>query len=477
MNPRTTVVLLIAALLLGALVYVYEIRETAPAGGDESSRDQLFQGIEAADVEWIEVSTTDGKRVRAERSADGWRIVAPDGLVADPVAFDALASRLVDLDVAGRVTGNASVADFGVGDEVEPVRFAAAGNLYALRIGGRTPVGSNTYVRADDDSVAWVDTWRTNSLRKSLTDLRDRRVIDFDHGAVERIEVQWPDGSVVIEKSGQDWTLVAPVAERADRATVETLLSDLAFLNADGFIDGKLSDDELGLGQPALRISLAGGGVLGGGFEREVAFGALLTDGRVVRGPDGGLFVIDALRLDELPRELIAYRFKTLADFDLAEARALTLTFDGPDGRSVVESKLADGRWQTSAEIADDERVRALVTTLARLFAESIVADEMGAEELAVLGLDPARMRAVVTGASGEVLADVSFGVNQTGSGLIAQRDDSPIVYRIAENDATRIPANRSDFDARIADAGDPLSDADAPAAEDLDPEVEPSSR
>lgn len=470
MNPRTTIVLLIAALLLGAFVYVYEIRETAPTAR-ETSKDELFPGFEAADVDWIELSTRDGERVRAERAEGGWQIVVPGEYAADSVAFDALASRLADLDIGGRVTGDDPPSNFGVGDDVEPVRFLAAGTLHSLRIGGHTPIGSNTYVRADDGSVAWVDSWRTNALGKSLTDLRDRRIVDFDHAAVERVEVQWPGGSVRLEKSGPDWRLVEPVTERGDRATVETLLSDLAFLNADGFIDGPISDDELGLDDPVLRISIAGGGALAGGFERELVFGALLTQGRVVRGPDGTLFVIDAVRLDDLPRDLIDYRDKALAEFDVAEARRLTLTFDGQGGRSIAESILEEGRWQTSPEPVDDARIRTLVTTLSRLEAESIVADEMGGQELGVLGLDPARVRAVVTGAEGRVLADVALGADQGERGLLVQRHGSPIVYRIAASVADRLPVDRSDYDARFVGGGEATD-----AAEPLDDELGPGS-
>lgn len=467
------VVLLIAALLLGAFVYVYEIRDDAGDGTAGTPVEELYPGVATEDVEWIELSTTDAARIRAERADGGWRIVEPDAHAADAVAFDAIASRLTDLVVGGRVTGDDPPGNFGVGEEAEPIRFAAEGEHHTLRIGRRTPVGSNTYVRADDGGVVWVDTWRTNALRKRFADLRDRRVIDFDHASVDRLVVEWPGGRVVLAKSGSEWRMVEPVAEGADRATVETLLSDLAFLNADGFIDAPISDDELGLDEPALRITLAGGGGLGGGFERVLVFGALQSDGRVVRGPDGTLFLVDAVRLDELPRETTAYRYKTLAEFDVTAARTLRLTFDDVEGGpSIVESELVDGQWRTSPDAVADARIRTLVATLSRLTADTIVAEEMGEQELVVLGLAPPRLRAEVAGPSGEVVADVAFGADQAELGRLARRAGSSIVYRVAASVAERIPADREDFAARFVGDADPADDAYEPWAEDLEPDL-----
>lgn len=471
MNPRTTGLLLLAALLLGAFVYVYEIREDEDGGGRAAAGDELFAGIDADDVAWIELSTTDDRAVRAEREGGGWRLTRPGTYEADSVALSGMASQLAGLDIEGRVEGDAPLEDFGLGDAAEVVRFEAAGSVYTLSMGKRTPVGSNTYVRGDPGSgIAYVSTWRTNALRKRLADLRDRRVIDFDHASVDRVEVAWPDGGVTLARSDGTWRLVRPVSEPADRATVETLLSDLAFLRADDFVEQPLSDEEAGLDAPVGRVRIAGADDEGEPFALDLAFGDVRDAHRIVRGPTGTLYLVEVERLDDIPREVLAYRDKALGDFDVADARGLALTFSTDARTRVFEARLASGRWRSVPEAVPEERVRAMVTALSRLEATAIVADAMGEAERAALGLEPPRVRVRVTGAQGEVLADVVFGLRQPDRGTLAMRADSPIVYRVDETVAHAVPTDAADFDARFVGEGDPPDDAEEPPGLEPDP-------
>lgn len=478
MRPRTTGLLLLVALLLGALVYMLEIRSPEQPAAGEAGGSELFPALEAGEVDWLELTTTDERRVRAERQPDGWRIVSPGQWRADAVALDGLVSQLAGLDVQGRVEGEAAPDDFGVGDAAETIRFGTAGARHTLRLGGRTPIGANTYARAGDSAeVVWIATWRANALRKSLTDLRDRRVLDFDHAAVERVEVRWPDGRVVGEKDDAGWRLLAPVEERADRATFETLLSDLAFLQADGFVEEPLAPAESALGEPVIRVALTvegavEGAVEGGVGERVLRVGGLRGEQRIAAGSGDALFLIDADRLDDLPRDVLAYRFKALGEFDVAAARGLSLTLPGeaPAGETIrLSATLAAGRWQTAPEHVAEERVREIVSALSRLTARAIVAEQVGDHELAALGLAPPRMRARVTGQGGEVLADVSLGLRQAGRGVLAKRADSPILYRVDETVADRLPIDAADFEARFVGEVDPPDDAEEPFAPEFE--------
>ena len=94
MNPRTTGILLVVALLLGSFVWFYEIEGEEGRRDAEDRKKRVFPDVESEQVEWLELRTTDDRSVRAERSDGGWRLVAPLPFPGDDFALDAVASYL-----------------------------------------------------------------------------------------------------------------------------------------------------------------------------------------------------------------------------------------------------------------------------------------------------------------------------------------------------------------------------------------------
>lgn len=457
MSPRTTGILFLIALLLGAFIYLYEIRggEQDPVAAARQKR--LFPDVEAGDIESIELTTTDGRRARVERREDGWWLTAPIPFAADDVAVDAMASQLAQIERAGKVEQAGAPEDFGL--DTDSLRFRAEGSEYSLRVGRRTPVGSNTYVRlGSSPEIAFAATWRTQALRKSLTELRDRRVLSFDHVSVSALNVSWPDGRIVAEKRDDGWWITSPVRERADRETIENLLSDLAFLQADDFVDDVVDSQALGLDSPSFRVVLSGEDAEGESFAHELVLGEVRDGSLAAAGRAGAIYRVPAERLRDIPRELIAYRFKDLADFEVSEARRFELVFSDEAGVSErIEGEFSAGDWATKPFSMAPRKVSALLTELARMEAEAIVAEELGESELAAFGLLPPRLVLRAFDASDTVLGDVQLGVRSEEMGWLARRSDASTVFRLDPSLVSDIPES---FDALRADFG---AEAEAP--------------
>ena len=88
MNPRTTGILFLIAAALGAFVYFYEIRGEEGRREAEARQKRLFPDVEAEAVEWLALTSSDGKPVRAERREKGWQIVEPLVFPGDEFALD-----------------------------------------------------------------------------------------------------------------------------------------------------------------------------------------------------------------------------------------------------------------------------------------------------------------------------------------------------------------------------------------------------
>jgi hypothetical protein len=469
LNPRTTGVLFLVALLLGAFIYVYELpRAEAPDEGDSAGL--LFPGLDAEAIDWLTLTTEDGVDVEFERlGGRRWRGIRPLAFAADQSTLDALVRQLAQLEIEGRVEQPAGrgdgpsvdLADFGLGDEFNVLRWRAGGTQHGLRVGRRTPVGSSTYMtRLDQDAetIVYVSTWRVNALRKAWLDLRDRRVVDFDHTLVSDIEARWPGGSVSLAKRGGRWRVIAPLAEQADAETVETLLSDLAFMQADGFVDEPESPSTHKLDGLGFEIELRGGEGVGDGtsFVHRLRITGTREGKRIAEREDGRQFLIAQERLDELPRRLLAYRYKHLADFEVADARRFTLTYTNGEASETIEGHLEAGGWRTSPDTMAAARVGVMLSRLAEFEAQDIVADALGTPERRILGLEPPRLRIAVFGEDAALLARVSLGLRDAERGVFARRAEAEVIYRAAPEVVDWLPldlkALRSEF---LATPGD----------------------
>lgn len=454
MQPRNTLMLFLLVALAAAALWHFELREGA-GGGAESEQQKVFAGVDAKQVEWVELAQGDGSVLRVEKRAEEWRLTQPLDYAADRFHADALASGLADL--ASDVVYDPAAEDAALHPEPlesygvtrEPrVRFGAAGRAHALRIGDPAPVAGNTYVRAGDEQrVFAVPTWQTNAFSKTLAELREARLVQFDRASVATLTLAWQGGGATLEQKDSAWRVTAPLADAADEASVGSLLSDLETLRADAFLDAPPSDAELGLDAPVYRAELT---FSGGAEPLVVVLGGPREGARIAaRGASGAVAEIPAASLERLPKTVNALRDKQLAHFEVSAAQRFTLSFAGEGGAlSVSGSNQADG-WHTEPAMAPGA-ASALVAELAGLSGADIAADALGEAERAGLGLAPPRAALRVLGAgegdAAPLLADVRFGIAKAGSGVAAQRADRETIYWLAESIGAQLPLSAAQF-------------------------------
>jgi hypothetical protein len=458
-NPRSTGILALVALALGAFIWFYEIEGEEGRKSAEEAEKHLFADLEAEAIEWLAFETTDGASVRVERRDDRWRLVEPLDFPADTVAVDAMAGALADLAHEQAIESGQALEVYGLGPGARRVEFGTASGSHALRIGNKAPLGSNTYVaRGADDAVFTVSTWRTNALSEELLDLRDRRVLAFDRNAVRSIEASWQGGRVVIERVGEGWRLREPLDGPADEDRVDGLLSDLTYLRTDGFVEG---DAEAGLDPPdyAVSLELASDDPDAAPRTLRFALGSPRSDGRrLARGTHDTLYALASERIDEFPRELVEYRDRELARFVVSEASALELVFasepgDEGGGASVrVEIRRDDTGWTSEPPLRQGAGGD-MVAALANLKASDIVAESIGDDELEALGLAPPRTRIRILGRpSGEgeiapVLGELLLGHHDPEQGTFAKRPDRPELFRLDPRQTESLPIDHEAFE------------------------------
>jgi hypothetical protein len=470
-NPRNTLLLALAVAALGAFVWFYEIEGAEKRSEAESASKRLFAGVEADAIDWIELESEDGEMVRLERKDDeGWQLVAPLAFPADRFAADGIASTLSEMEADATFDTPEPLENYGLG--VPPrVRFGVGDERFALQVGNDTPVGGNVYVTdAEGSQVHAVPSWRANALEKTVKQLRDARILDFEAAQVSRVVIESAEGRVVLERPGDAWQLAEPLAAQADAEAVDGLLSDLQFLRADEFVDDPAGDGELGLDAPWLQIQLTREGEAA---PLSLSVGAERGERRLVRGAGAPVFEVATSRLESLPRELSAFRFKELARFTVDDAERFELHFLPPDGEPLsIDGTIGEDGWTTTPEAMQPSKASGLVSELSLLRAESVMADALGEGELAAIGLAPPRATLRVYGAPGDdegggaPLADVRLGEPDVAQGIPAMRGGETTVFWLSADLLEQLPISRVAWEEgfRVVPEPEPAPELDAEA-------------
>ena len=482
MNPKTTAVLFAIAAALAAFVYFYVIEGEQARVEAKAAEKRLFPDVEQGKIASISLRVSDAREIRLERRAGHWRIVAPIDFAADTFAADGVASAITQLMSESVIEDPRSLDVYGFGAEGAEVRFAVGDLEKTLRIGGETPVGSNSYALVEgDDRVYTVASYQLSSFKKELEDLRDRRILNFDQAAVRHIAVSWPGARVVVERSDAGWQVVEPVRAPADEDTVERLLSSLSFLRAAAFVDEPGSEEEMGFAPPqfAVELELSGEAEVSDPKIARFAVGGVDESGseRFARGAADSHYTISQQSFDDFPRRLVEYRDRRLAEFAADDARRVELGFHSAGGETVAVSVTREnGGWASDAEPVQPEKLNVLVDVLSGLRAADIIAEELGPEELQAMGFDPARAVLQVYG-DGEPaarLAEVQIGV-AFGDGVAARVPDRETIFLIDAAFADAIPADLEDYRERFVAQPDSAAD-DEGAADDEEAAVDAGS-
>lgn len=478
MSPRTTALLALAVALLGAFVWLYEIRGAEERSALAEAEKRVFEDVSAGQISLITLRTKDGSDARLERIDGAWKLLAPVSFPADAMSADSLASALADLEAEATLEdASVPLAEYGL-EGAPKLRFRAGDRELALRVGDRAPVGANSYVTtAEDRPVRVVASHRLAAFDKSLDDLRDKRPLRFDREAVVELRVRWKDAGVRLVRDEQDpeaWRLVEPLEAGADGRSVSKVLSDLEFVRASGFDDAPAKEVLESLERPALAIEIV---TRADGKESiaRFALGAAGKDGsRPARGSaSGSVYRMPAGSLGDFPSSVDAFRNKQLARFDPGEARRIELAFhaEGEGATRLVSGRLADGAWTTEPEALKEGAAAALVRELSGLEGVKIIAESLGDKESAALGLAPPRAVMRVFGGpepdADELLAEVQLGVLDERRGIAARRPDRATAFWLPAERAEQIPISADALRERfLAPAPEPTQAPEAAPAE-----------
>ena len=374
---RSTLVLLVISLGLGAYIYFVE-RHREPAL-EETPNEQLFT-FEENEVADLHVRGTSGNVTSLHRTDGTWRVIAPVDSVADEVTVSSITSSLATLEIRRVLEeGPVDLEPFGLTNPAIDISFTLVedDNVEHLLIGEQTPTGTDRYAKlAGADRVFLIAGHLDATFDKTTFDLRDKAILVTSTGDFDGLRITTDDQVMALLQENNNWRITEPWNVRADFSTVQSLVGRLTSGTMQTIESEGTNDlDAYGLSEPRQIATLHHGST-----------STTLHLGN--QAPDGSLYARDASRdliftveaslSDDLNRRPNEYRRKDLFGFRPFNTTRLEITqgghlvvFEKMEGEGDDEGENLWRRLQPETVDVDQAQMDDLLAKLSNLRANS----------------------------------------------------------------------------------------------------------
>jgi hypothetical protein len=350
---RSTLILLVVAIALGAFVYFYEIKG-GKARDEETALGKPAFTFKREDLASITL-TRGGQTVALENQNGKWVITQPVSAPADSSAIDSLVNQITEARVERTIAASAEeVKSFGLAEPAVTIEIKLkSGEQHSLKLGSKDFSGLSVYGRVDGaQDVAILPVALLTSSDKSLNDLRDRAVLGVSQYDITGLSLSNENGHLTLAKQDANWVIKSPVEAAADEGEINSLLSEATTARA-AEIASETADDLARYGLDKPRITLTA--QLQGGGERTLIIGPKTNDSYFAKNSAlPQIFKIDSALYDKLNVKLSDLRDKQIIKLSKDE---LTRVEIKNTNQTLVAEKDKDGKWivKEPAEQKDKE--------------------------------------------------------------------------------------------------------------------------
>lgn len=386
--------------------------------------------------------------ITLEKKEGKWRIVEPIQAEADQEEVERLLKDWQDRQTTRIIPGK-EVEDWGRFGLKEPKHQLTLveedGTQATLLIGDEAPDNAYFARVKGRDQLLKFSSWfiKDTILEKKLDDLRDKTLLAFEKGDVERLVLQHGEQGVECAREGGKWWLIRPRRAPADENEVDAILSGLRDAKIEEFVEDRPADlAPYGLDKPQASIVLALGAkgtqkLLIGKVKAEGSTSTSSSSGKVYvkREVEPAVYVVEQKVLDYAKKTPHDLRRKLVWDLQKDKVRQVLYTRQG----RTVELKKREKPEAQETETwdllqpqrikADRQRVDDLLYALRDLTATAFIDPPA---DPAVYGLTTpqAEVRVWQEGEKEPRILQVGK-VASDGSGLFVQPKGDPTIYKV----------------------------------------------
>ena len=151
--------------------------------------------------------------IRDEKDLQKWTMVKPVNMKANTATINSLLFDLKNVRIVEFITThtkNSKTFNFEQPEKEINLTFKN-GKTWALKLGNQTSSQDHYFAqRSDDETVFTIQKSSVESIFRSLHDLKDRTVLEFDDDMVREIQIHDSKQTFILKKSTDKWNLTLP---------------------------------------------------------------------------------------------------------------------------------------------------------------------------------------------------------------------------------------------------------------------------
>ena len=334
---------ILLAILLGLVVftYYYEIEGEKKRQEARELEESLFRMQKEAIIS-VEILRIDQERILLKKEGENWMIREPVETSSDQTTVDSLLRNIDSVRIDRTFSGDAQSGDkYGLKEPRLTLKVRSKDVETVLWIGNNDYTDSQVYVQFDGKrQVHLISDYLLTTVDKDLMGFRNKKVLNFERDRVRIVEIIRPVGTIRLKKTDEKWSLEFPVKERAEKSTVDSVLSALEFAEAQKFVAEQ--PDKLkfyGLGNPEVVARIQ---EEGHDSWKVLQLGKKQEDDYLARNPEHpAVFTVKGDLHQQLTQDVWAFRDKDVIDVAQDEIAQFLFRRDGQE----IILKQEDLQW------------------------------------------------------------------------------------------------------------------------------------
>jgi hypothetical protein len=433
-NPTLVAVLVLLPLLLWG---GWEFRQMLKYGPvpepGQSPRLAQLVGMSPDDVARVELKSGEKSLVLA-RSGKEWRLEKPLAAKADAGLVDQMLKDLLEPNVDSVIADRVEDPEqYGLDKPAFVATLTGkGGQKRVIQTGVKDPRDIAVYAReASRPALFLLSSFTVDNLKgKKAEDLRDKTVLAIDPEKVNRVTIEKPGGTVVVERRGkEEWAIAQPAAAPAEEEDVRFYLTQLRDLKVEKYVAEQADDlAKYGLTRPQLTVTVDPAP------EKKLLIGKPVAGEEnlyAARAGEKQVFSVRKSVLTDLGKSAGDLRDKTLLSFKRDDATKLALST--PAGQAEIERQGEE--WKVTKPFqgkAKSEKLDTLFFGIEKVQGTSVAAEKPA--DLAPYGLAQPQAKVSVWVKGEKSPKELMIGKKSPkGDGYYARSGAGPTVFVIPE--------------------------------------------
>ena len=267
MIKNTTLIVLLVAVILGGLVYYFEVKHP-PSGtpsADSASASMPAFSLKSSDVASFTVSypaAANKPVLRVDKKGDSWEIEQPLQTPADTSAVQAVLDSLVYAQITQTEPSTPDrLKAYGLDSPQASLEFSLQnGQKHTIELGDKDFTGGSVYAIVDGaKNVSILSGSVLGDAQKSADDLRDHAILHPGSGQVTAFVLRNASEELAGTKPNTengDWKLTKPEPAAADGDAVQALLAAVSTAKSTAIVSEKPDNlAKYGLDAPAVTLT------------------------------------------------------------------------------------------------------------------------------------------------------------------------------------------------------------------------------